>query len=275
MTVLAPALERLERVARRRQYLMCRPDHFAVTYAINPWMDPSRPVDRDVAVRQWEALRETYVRLGHSVDVIDAEPGLPDMVFAANGGLVVGGRALGARFAFPERAAEGPAYLRWLGREVAAGRLRRAVPAEHVNEGEGDFLVAGGLVLAGTLAATALALSEARPDLSTLGQVGARPRTRRAVAAGYALVLGVVGAVLGVLAGLIPGIAVSVPLTRGYATGGFSYGPLGDVPPDRDFVVDVPWLLVALVLVVLPLVSAAVAAAATRSRLDGPTRRIA
>lgn len=136
-------------------------------------------------------------------------------------------------------------------------------------------LVAGGLVLAGTLAATALALSEARPDLATLGQVGARPRTRRAVAGGYALVLGLVGAVLGVLAGLIPGIAVSVPLTRGYATGGFSYGPLTDVPPDRDFVVDVPWLLVALVLVVLPLVSAAVAAAATRSRLDGPTRRIA
>ena len=136
-------------------------------------------------------------------------------------------------------------------------------------------LVAGGLVLAGTLAATALALSEARPDLSTLGQVGARPRTRRAVAAGYALVLGLVGAVLGVLAGLIPGIAVSVPLTRGYASGGFSYGPLTDVPPGRDFVVDVPWLLIALVLVVLPLVSAAVAAAATRSRLDGPTRRIA
>ena len=87
--------------------------------------------------------------------------------------------------------------------------------------------------------------------------------------------LGLVGAVLGVLAGLIPGIAVSVPLTRGYASGGFSYGPLTDVPPGRDFVVDVPWLLIALVLVVLPLVSAAVAAAATRSRLDGPTRRIA
>lgn len=136
-------------------------------------------------------------------------------------------------------------------------------------------LVAGGLVLAGTLAATALALSEARPDLSTLGQVGARPRTRKAVAAGYALVLGLVGAVLGVLAGLIPGIAVSVPLTRGYADSGFSYGPLTDVPPDRDFVVDLPWLLIALVLVVLPLVSAAVAAAATRSRLDGPTRLIA
>ena len=150
MTLLAPAPERLERVARRRQYLMCRPDHFAVTYAINPWMDPASPVDRDLAVRQWELLRATYESLGHRVDVLESLPGLPDMVFAANGGLVIGGRALGARFAFPERADEGPAYLRWLGRQVAGGRLRRAVPAEHVNEGEGDFLVAGGVVLAGT-----------------------------------------------------------------------------------------------------------------------------
>lgn len=156
------------------------------------------------------------------------------------------------------------------------------VQVERGYDGRGDrtvvlvlSLVAGGLVLAGTLAATALALSEARPDLSTLGQVGARPRTRKAVAAGYALVLGTVGAVLGVLAGLVPGVAVSVPLTRGYASGSSSYVPLVDAVPVRDFVVDVPWLLIALVLVVLPLVSAAVAAAATRSRLDGPTRLVA
>jgi N-dimethylarginine dimethylaminohydrolase len=71
------------------------------------------------------------------------------MVFAANGGLVIDGTALSARFAHPERAAEGPAYLAWLRR---AG-LRSAIEAEHVNEGEGDFLVVGGshgIVLAGT-----------------------------------------------------------------------------------------------------------------------------
>ena len=153
MTLLAPepsAVGRAPRPARPRQYLMCRPDHFEVSYSINPWMDPTRPVDRAVALRQWEALRQTYVDLGHRVDVLGGEPGLPDMVFAANGGLVIGGRALGAKFAFAERAPEGPAYLRWLGRQVAGGRLRRAVPAQHVNEGEGDFLVTGGLVLAGT-----------------------------------------------------------------------------------------------------------------------------
>ena len=94
MTVLtAPETASPERVATRRHYLMCPPEHFAVSYAINPWMDVTVPVDRDLALRQWSALRATYERLGHRVDVIDAAPGLPDMVFAANGGLVVGGRA--------------------------------------------------------------------------------------------------------------------------------------------------------------------------------------
>jgi putative ABC transport system permease protein len=134
--------------------------------------------------------------------------------------------------------------------------------------------VAGLVVLGGTLAATSLALSEARPDLSTLGQVGARPRTRRAVAAGYALVLGLVGAGLGVLAGLIPGVAAAVALTSdGASSSGYlSSDQVAELP--RSYL-DVPWWLLALVLVVLPLVSAAVAAAATRSRLDGPTRALA
>ncbi len=41
------------RVATPRSYLMCPPEYFAVTYAINPWMRPDAPVDpeaRDAAV---------------------------------------------------------------------------------------------------------------------------------------------------------------------------------------------------------------------------------
>jgi putative ABC transport system permease protein len=135
--------------------------------------------------------------------------------------------------------------------------------------------IAGLVVLGGTLAATSLALSEARPDLSTLGQVGARPRTRRAVAGSYALVLGLVGAGLGVLAGVIPGVAAAVSLTSngGYGPGVLPVPGIDDGEP--SFYLDVPWWLLALVLVVLPLVSAGVAAAVTRSRLDGPTRAMA
>ena len=109
------------RSAVHKTVLMCRPEHFTVSYRINPWMDPTRPVDRDRAVRQWEALRATYERLGHTVELLDPVPGLPDMVFAANGGLVVGGRALGARFTHPQRTAEAPAHLARLRREVEPG----------------------------------------------------------------------------------------------------------------------------------------------------------
>jgi putative ABC transport system permease protein len=129
-------------------------------------------------------------------------------------------------------------------------------------------LVAGVLVLGGTLAATSLALSEARPDLVTLGQVGARPRTRRLVAGGYALVIGAVGAVLGVAAGLVPGIAAAVPLTGNIGRS----STLGGAQAASAYVIDIPFTLLALVLVVLPLISAAVAAASVRRTLPSARR---
>lgn len=129
---------------------MCRPEHFEVTYVINPWMDPSTPVDRDLALSQWDTLRRTYLDLGHQVDLLDPVPGLPDMVYAANGATVVGGTVFGARFRFPERAAEAAAHVAWF---RGAG-FERVVEPEFVNEGEGDLLVVGdgddAVVLAGT-----------------------------------------------------------------------------------------------------------------------------
>src|SRR5215469_5139469 len=94
------------RRAAPRTYLMCPPAHFAVTYAINPWMRPDEPADAKLAMAQWRRLRDTYLGLGHEVRVIEPVPGLPDMVFAANGATVVAGTVLGARFRHPERAAE-------------------------------------------------------------------------------------------------------------------------------------------------------------------------
>jgi N-dimethylarginine dimethylaminohydrolase len=122
-----------------RRYVMCPPTHFAVEYAINPWMVPGTPVDRARAMAQWDALRRTYLDLGHRVDVVEPIPGLPDMVYAANGATVVGGTVLGARFRHPQRAAEAAAYAGWF-RRVG---FRRVVEPEFVNEGEGDLLVVG------------------------------------------------------------------------------------------------------------------------------------
>jgi len=124
---------------------MCRPDHFAVEYSINPWMDPEAGADRAAAIRQWEGLKAVYEDLGHRVSLIEPVAGLPDMVFAANGALVADGRVYGARFAFPERRPEGAAYLRWF-----AERGYPVLEPGHVNEGEGDFLVMDELILAGT-----------------------------------------------------------------------------------------------------------------------------
>ena len=131
--------------ATPRRYLMCEPTHYTVSYEINPWMDTTRAIDRDLAVRQWHALRETYLRLGHTVETIEPVPGLPDMVYAANGGTVVDGVLYSARFRYPERAAEGPVYEKWF-----ADRGYVTHTAIETNEGEGDLLTVGDVILAGT-----------------------------------------------------------------------------------------------------------------------------
>jgi N-dimethylarginine dimethylaminohydrolase len=134
-----------ERRATARRYLMCPPEHFAVTYAINPWMAPDQPTDAALAMRQWARLRQVYLDLGHEVRTIEPVPGLPDMVFAANGATVVGGKVLGARFRYPQRAAEAAAYLDWF---AGQGYPDITVP-EYVHEGEGDILFDGEVLLAG------------------------------------------------------------------------------------------------------------------------------
>src|SRR4029453_3826482 len=97
----------------KRRYLMCRPTHFAVTYRINPWMDPAAPYDTALAISPWTELKRVYEGLGHQIEEIAPLPGLPDMVFAANGGTVVDGKALAVQFRDAERADEGPAYKAW------------------------------------------------------------------------------------------------------------------------------------------------------------------
>ena len=88
-----------DRIAQRRRYLMCRPDHFTVSYRINPWMEPARPTDTAKAVAQWETLYNTYLTLGHEVELIGPVEGLPDMVYTANGGFVIdGSTAVACRF---------------------------------------------------------------------------------------------------------------------------------------------------------------------------------
>jgi len=133
------------RIAQHRSYLMCRPEHFTVSYTINPWMEPANPTDTAKAVAQWQTLYDTYLALGHDVQLIDPIEGLPDMVYTANGGFIIDNVAYGAKFRFAERVPEGPAFMEWFG----ANGFEVASPVE-VNEGEGDFLLVGDTILAGT-----------------------------------------------------------------------------------------------------------------------------
>ncbi|MET7647035.1 dimethylargininase [Streptomyces sp. NPDC005426] len=133
------------RQATPRRYLMCAPAHFRVTYSINPWMDPTKPVDLPLAQTQWEDLRDRYRALGHTVELLTPHPDLPDMVFAANGATVIDGRVLGARFAYQERFPEAAVHRDWFS---GHGFTEFQEPV-HVNEGEGDFAVTSSYVLAG------------------------------------------------------------------------------------------------------------------------------
>ncbi len=135
-----------DRAGGPRRYLMCPPHFFEVVYQINHWMHPEHPVDRARAVTQWTRLHDVLEDLGHVVETIEAHPGLPDMVFAANGALVAGRRAVAARMANAERQGEEPLYQAWLAAHGITDIRTTANPCE----GEGDFVFVDGSYLGGT-----------------------------------------------------------------------------------------------------------------------------
>jgi N-dimethylarginine dimethylaminohydrolase len=143
----APASETATpvRTAHHRHYLMCKPSHFTVNYSINPWMEPAKPTDTARAVEQWQKLHDLYLELGHEVELIEPLAGYPDMVYTANGGFLIDGRAYVPKFRFVERQGEAPAFADWF-----RGAGYDTVLPEEVNEGEGDFLLVGDVILAGT-----------------------------------------------------------------------------------------------------------------------------
>ncbi|MEU6425791.1 FtsX-like permease family protein [Microbispora sp. NPDC046973] len=135
-------------------------------------------------------------------------------------------------------------------------------------------IAAAVLVLGMTFVATMLAAAEARPDLETMSAVGAAPRVKRAVVAGQALVIALLGSVTGVLAGFAPGIAAARQAVPHHAE--VFLRPDGvqvTAPADDTSMIAIPWALVGLLVVALPLLAALGGAAFTRSRLPLPRRR--
>ena len=126
--------------------LLCPPDHYGIEYEINPWMSRSRKSQPEMARAQWRRLREKLEELGCEIELIPPQPKLPDMVFTANAGLVVGDRFIRSNFRFKERRGEAAHFERWFadhGYEVVK------LPGELFFEGEGDALFCGDILFCG------------------------------------------------------------------------------------------------------------------------------
>ncbi|WP_165244617.1 dimethylarginine dimethylaminohydrolase family protein [Paludisphaera soli] len=125
---------------------MCPPDHFGIEYEINPWMNVRQGADPARASAQWLALEATLLDLGVEVDRLAPAPGLPDLVFTANAGLVHRRTFIVSRFRFGVRQGETPHFEAW-----ARGRGFEVVsPPEGMNfEGAGDALFCGETLFAG------------------------------------------------------------------------------------------------------------------------------
>jgi len=126
---------------------MCRPTHYTIAYEINPWMSLKRQADRARAMAQWSRLYQLLTRtLGARVRCLAPRPGVPDLVFTANAGLVAGRTLIRSNFRHPERQQEEPIierHFKRMGFRVV--RLTR----RYDFEGEGDALWLGTTLLFG------------------------------------------------------------------------------------------------------------------------------
>jgi N-dimethylarginine dimethylaminohydrolase len=118
-------------------FLMCPPRLYDVNYVINPWMAGNvHASSRTRAAEQWQRLYEALSRIAE-VQLIDPEPGSPDMVFTANAGLEHNGIVAISSFFHPERQGEEPHFRRWFRQ---AGYTVLDIPRATPFEGEGDAL---------------------------------------------------------------------------------------------------------------------------------------
>lgn len=134
-------------MTKKPTLLMCPPDYYGIEYEINPWMDRRRPAKLHLARQQWKRLRTTLVeQVGVRVQTVESVPGLPDMVFTANAGLVYGDRVILSNFRYSERQREAIHFRQWFEKQ---GYLVEALPAKYSFEGEGDALFVGNQLFAG------------------------------------------------------------------------------------------------------------------------------
>jgi N-dimethylarginine dimethylaminohydrolase len=120
------------------RYLMCPPDHFEVSYVINPWMEGNIALSHnETARRQWEGLAQLLSEVAE-VECISPVRGVPDMVFTANAGLILGNKFILSHFRHAERQAEEPYFAQWFANH---GFEVLTLPKSLAFEGAGDALL--------------------------------------------------------------------------------------------------------------------------------------
>jgi len=120
-------------------FLMCPPELYDVSYVINPWMEGNvNRSCRQQAMAQWQQLHCALAEIAQ-VELVEPQPGSPDMVFTANAGLVHRGVVALSSFRHPERQGEEPHFRKWFDDSgFGVCDVPRATPFE----GEGDALFA-------------------------------------------------------------------------------------------------------------------------------------
>lgn len=120
------------------RFLMCPPDLFDVDYVINPWMEGNiHKSSKSAAINQWQGLSALLEKYG-DVEKITPQAGLPDMVFTANAGIVIGKKVVLSRFLHPERQGEENHFKKWFKKQ---GFEVFELPPDLPFEGAGDALM--------------------------------------------------------------------------------------------------------------------------------------
>ncbi len=125
-------------MSSRNRFLMCHPQHFEISYVINPWMEGNvKRTSSELAIKQWQKLY-SLITQSAEVELVPPQPGLPDLSFTANAGFILEDKVVLSRFLHPERQREEEYFEAWF----AAHDFRfHRLPPQIPFEGAGDALL--------------------------------------------------------------------------------------------------------------------------------------
>lgn len=95
------------------KFLMCSPEHYSISYEINPWMSVKNQSNKNKSVKQWQNLVDLIKELGGEIELMSGVDSLPDIVFTANAGIIIDKKVIISKFKYPERQPEKQHYKNW------------------------------------------------------------------------------------------------------------------------------------------------------------------